>query len=594
MSSSLASSARISGGSKLAYPSPFFDIASTYLPRNMREMFHYCEYYYRIHPVIHQAITKMAEYPVTDLIVEDEDPNIIKIWEELFNDQLDYKSFLVNSRLDLNCFGNAYITPFFPFTKTLTCKKCKKSFSAESILSHWTYSAYRFRLHCPSCGDRSDADVEDKYYVNPSRLKLIRWNVHNIVANGSEFGSYHYFYKTPNVARNEWALGQKHKIAGTPQQFLDAAQKNKLIVLNNQNFYHMKRPSISGQDPTYGMPLMMPVLKDAFLFQIFKKSVEQILLEHAVPFRLLFPQAASASADVIATVPLAQWKRQVESAIQHWKRDNNSLGVLPYPIGKETIGGEAKVFLIGQEMQQQMEILITGMGIPREFIIGGLSWSGSNVSLKMLENTFINDRLAMRRLTKFLMRRISPYIGVRPPKDISFKKFKMADDLQRKMLSFQFNQANKLSDTTLLDECDYDSEKEDALMKKESKRRRDTVKEQMIANAEIQAEAQAVMQKHGIKTQADLQKYQLSLQKELESSGVPPGADLLGMANDIAGKVTQMDPAQAQQYMQQLNASQPQMGGVVQDMIKNMQNTGQGGSFMKPEPEQKPPRRLAQ
>ena len=603
LTSATGSLTRIGGGSnKLFYPSPFFDIASQFMPSSVRDMFCFCEYYYKTHWLFHQAITKMSEYPITDLIVEDDDTKLAKKWEEFFNDNLDYRTFLVGVLLDRYTYGIAYPAPFFPFVKTLICARCKEEYRADETMKDWEFSNYKFRLSCPKCKNRADALVEDRMPKNIEKLKLVRWSPHNVLIVGSEYGSYYYFYEVPKSMQNTWILGQKHRVVNTPQQFITGVKENKLIVVNQDNLFPMRRAAVSGMDTAYGVPLMMPLLKDAFLFQIFKRTNEMLMLECAVPWRTLFPQAASAGADPSIMVNLKDWKRQVEDTVMRWKLDPAYVGILGWPLGQEKIGGDAKIFLMGEEMRRHMELLLAGMGVPSELLFGGLSYSGSNVSLKILENQFINLRTDLKKLTMFLMRRISAYIGWRPAREVSFRPFKMADDLQRKMFYMQLNAANKLSDTTLLAECDMDSAKEDALMEQEHKRRQKSVKEQQLATAEIQAEIQAVLQKHGIKTQFDLQRYSQRLMQQ--EGGDPanagaPGGGVPNMALDqqvqeIAGKLMLMPEGQRAPYLQQLTGQYPQIGSMVGQLVQRMQASGQGSSMMKPMPEKLPPRRLAQ
>jgi hypothetical protein len=50
------------------YPSPFFDIAQTYMPPTVKELFRWCKYFFYKDPVIGAVVTKIAEYPVTDFV----------------------------------------------------------------------------------------------------------------------------------------------------------------------------------------------------------------------------------------------------------------------------------------------------------------------------------------------------------------------------------------------------------------------------------------------------------------------------------------------------------------------------------------------
>jgi len=301
------------------------------MPKTVRELFRWCEYYYLTHPILHQVISKLAEYPVTDLVIEDEDQDLRRWWEELFNDKLRYKAFLVEVGLDYFTYGNTYVTLFFPFIKYLECARCKKKFNAEAILDRWTFNNYTFNLNCPQCGHKGAAKVTDEYPVNIERMKVGRLNPHNVIIEGSEFGQYFYFYHVPTSVTKEWLIGKKYTVVSTPQVLIEARKKNKLVVWNKDNLYHLRRSTISGNVGPYGVPLLMPVLKDVFLLQLFKKTTEITLLERAVPLRVLFPQAASASGGPIELTQLNKWKTQLEDTLRRWRIDPGYIGILSWP-----------------------------------------------------------------------------------------------------------------------------------------------------------------------------------------------------------------------------------------------------------------------
>lgn len=78
---------RISGSQAtygLTYPSPFFDVAHTYLPDTLRRLFQWCRYYYLTNPIIAAVINKMAEYAVTDIIIHEEDDGLRERWESFW------------------------------------------------------------------------------------------------------------------------------------------------------------------------------------------------------------------------------------------------------------------------------------------------------------------------------------------------------------------------------------------------------------------------------------------------------------------------------------------------------------------------------
>ena len=547
------------------YPSPFFDVAHTYLPVTVKALFKWCRYYFLTNPLINATVFKLSEYPVTDIIIDHEVPEVKKRWTEYFQDHLRYRAFQIETGLDYHAYGNGCISLGFPFKKYLYCRQCDFRDEAAKIRANWIFTSFQFRMTCPKCRFVGDAMAQDFYYKNASGIKPIRWNPEDIEITYNDItGEYTYFYTIPAVVRNDIVIGRKDIVEGVPQVFIQAMREQKGVIFSKDNFFHMRRPTLATQDRGWGTPLLLPVLKDTFYLQVMKKAQEAILLEHIVPLRILFPQAGSGSSDPYTTINLVDWRDQIAAEIARWRYDNNYIPIMPLPLGNQTIGGDGRALLLTQEIQAWSEQIMTGMGVPREFLLGGMSYAGTNVSMRMMENMFLGYILRHKALAKFVMKQVAAYLGW-PEVNIRFKPFKMADDLQRKAYLFQLNQSNKVSDTTLLADSDLSQDEENEIMIRETDKRLAATKKQQLAMAEIQGEAQMIMMKFQAKAQEALMKAQTAPQAPGEPGGAEgqmqggaPGSETADQGTQVPGQLPGQlmaaDPAQ-------LAAQQPQQGG---------------------------------
>lgn len=532
------------------YPSPFFDVAHTYLPTTVKQMFRWCRYYFLTNPLINATVFKMAEYPITDILIDHENGNVKAKWTEYFQDHLRYRAFQTEVGLDYFTYGNAFVSIGYPFKKYLCCTKCGFQSPADKIRSNWQFTNHNFRLTCPKCGVTGDASVQDYYFRNASGIKLIRWNPEDIEITYNDItGEYTYFYTIPATVRNDIVIGKKDVLEGIPQVFLAALREQKGIVFSKDNLFHLRRPTLASHDRGWGIPLLLPVLKDVFYLQLMKKAQEAILLEHIVPLRILFPQAGSGTSDPYTTVNLVDWREHVAAEIARWRYDNNYIPIFPLPVGNQTVGGDGKALMLAGEIQQWSEQIITGMGVPREFLLGGMSYAGTNVSMRMLENAFLGYIMRHKALSRWVMREVASFLRW-PEATIRFKPFKMADDLQRKAFDLQLNQAGKLSDTTLLSGSDYDQEEENKIMKSETAARLEATKAQQLATAEIQGEQQLIMNKYQVKAQQAMAEAQQAPAAPGEaggpddaSAGTPGGQEAAAPSEQAPGG----PPPQAQQ-----------------------------------------------
>lgn len=625
------------------YPSPFFDVAHTYLPTTVKQLFRWCRYYFLTNPLINATVFKLSEYPITDLVIDHPNPAVQKMWTEYFQEHLNYRGFQIECGLDYHAYGNAAVSLGFPFKKSLTCQVCKFTERAEKIRNFWVYTNNEFRMTCPKCGLVATAVSKDIYMKNASGIKTIRWNPEDIEVKYNDItGEYTYFYTIPATVRNDIVIGKKDVVEGVPQVFLEAVKQNKGVIFSKDNFFHLRRATLANQDRGWGIPLLLPVLKDTYYLQIMKKAQEAILLEHIVPLRVLFPQAGSGTADPYTSINLVDWRDHVAAEIARWRYDQNYIPIMPLPLGNQTIGGDGRALMLTQEIQAWSEQIMVGMGVPREFLMGGMSYAGTNVSMRMLENAFIGYILRHKALVNFVMRSVAAFMDW-PEVKIRFKPFKMADDIQRKAYLFQLNQAAKVSDTTLLSDADLDQKQENELMEEESTMRVDVQKKQQLALAEIQGEAQLIMMKFQAKAQQTMATamgtgaapgeaggangavasgppdptQQLPagaspsslMQSQLnQSQRVPMNAqgqatgmniDLPSAAMAQANLLKTVSPAEQKMMLSNLRSYSPELADMVEQQLAQMTGGGAGGQpadagvDMTPLPEQRGPRRAA-
>jgi hypothetical protein len=523
------------------YPSPFFDIAHTYLPPSMKHMMRWCRYYYLVNPLINSVIHKMSEYPITELVIEEKSPELKNKWGDLLNHQLRYRPFQIECGLDYYTYGICVVTIHFPFTKYLVCKSCKHKHKATKTVYKWKEFNYVFQ--CDKCNHYGPAIVMDYYERDVRKIRLVRWNPENVYIDPKFPGSDPtYTFELPLQLKNDLIVGTKSLLDVIPDTFVEAFRRNKFVRFAQDNIFVLRRPTISQKDQGWGMPLIMPVMKDTFYLQILRKAQEMIAQEHIVPLRILFPQAGSSTTDPYTTISLESWKGRIEAELAKWKYDQNYIPILPLPVGNQTIGGDGKALGLYQEMEVWSRHIVAGMGVPEEFIFGGMQYSGSNVSMRMLENSFIGYRTDHEvMLNDFVIRRIAAFMDW-PSVRVHMKRFKMADDLQRSAFFFQLNQAQKISNQSLLEEVDFDPIDEEDRMTKELDRQVAFNRKTQLAMAGIQGEASVIQGKYA----AQVNEQQMKAQADAQAAMGPPGGDQIGGVGQD-GAIQGQDPNGGQQ-----------------------------------------------
>jgi hypothetical protein len=505
------------------YPHPFFDQGQAYLPTSFKNMFHWCRYYFLTNPAVNSAVSKMAEYPITPIVFKTENQSLRTKYEEITK-ILNLKSFRIEVGLDYYTYGNCYVSIIFPFRKFLVCRNCKHHHDVKDGATKYKWVSMNYQLECAKCGHNGFCDVKDQSIRSLRGIRLVRWDPERIDIKYDDFtGTSEYFYDIPQETSNEIRMGKKRYLEDMPDVFVKSVQRARRLVLSQDNLYHFRRPTLAQKSMGYGTPLVLPVLKDLHYLGILRRSQESIAQEHIVPMRIIFPSSNSPNADPYSMLNLMEWKNEVEKQISQWKIDPNRIPIMPLPLGVQQIGGEGRALILHQEYRVWMEHIIAGMGVPPEFVFGGVQYSGTNLTMFQLHNKFLSYIDDQRELVfDFILGRVASFMNY-PTIDGDFRPFKMADDLQRTMLYFQLVQGQKLADRTLLEDLGFDPALERRKMEEERGEMLELQRRMQIQQAHIQGDVMAVnaryqadSQKAQVLGQFEMQKLQSKLQEQMQ------------------------------------------------------------------------------
>jgi hypothetical protein len=486
------------------YPSPFFDIAQTYMPPTVKELFRWCQYFFYKDPMIGSVVTKVAEYPVTNFVYNAQQKHVRETWKELLEDTLNLKPFLIEIGLDYFCFGNAFISLNLPFIRWIRCPTCKSMHKLADPNFEFKFRNFEFGMSCKACGSTGVGEIVDVPVRDRTGINFVRWDPKNIDIHYNPItGRSKYRYKIPNKIRKAIQLGSREILIDIPAVFLEALKQKRDIALSDQNLFHFKRPTLAEQDMGWGKPLIIHSMGRMFYLYVLRRAQEAIALQRIMPLEFIFPQA-NAQQDPYQHVNLGSWQGTIQTEIRKWRIDPNYISVVAVPLGFERLGGDGRALLLGPEIEVTNKEITGGMGVPIEFVFGGLSWSGSSVSLRTLENHFLMYRRLLLRFVNWAKNRVRLYLGL-PDIDIGFTEFKMADDIQRKQIVIQLNAANKISDHTMLTELGFDYDDEQEMIEKEAEARNRIQAITMKAQTEAQGESSIIQAKYQARAQEAFQ-----------------------------------------------------------------------------------------
>lgn len=637
-----------------SYPNPFYDISSTYIPPTLKLLFQMCRYMYYSNGTISPIIYKLSEYPVTNIVYEkpkggEKVTDATKeLWKKLLEEHLHIKRTQIEINLDYHVYGNAFISLSFPFSRQLECPACKKKTAISKF--QWgkgslEWKRMTFLGKCPKCKrEEQTFKVVDIPVRNRSRVKIIRWcPMHIDIKYNPLTGHSTYIYHIMGQERKKIQVGDPETLETTPWVFIDAVKNNRDVQLEDSNLFHFKRPCISDEDMGWGMPLILPAIKDAYYSQIMKKGQEAVMQEHIVPMRVLYP-TETGTVSPFVSANLGTWRAKVEDELRKWRQDPNYVSIMPLPVGVENIGGDAKALLITPELQFNRQLVAESVGVPLEFLAGGLTYSGGSVSLRILENHFLTTFEFHNEFLRWMVTKLSRHLKL-PEIRCRQSKFKMADDMQAKQIILQLQQLGKVSPTTLLNELDLNFNEEQQQLKEDNQLTNMIMGMTGIQNAESQGQMGLIAAKYQALAQVEAQRIMMEAQQagvvppppeagapgggppgaggkpkggakqpssKPQPSGGPPQAEsdpagqqqanpmtIPEMVATYGDQLMAMPPEQAEALLRQMEAGQgamPELAKALRNHMAKAKKVAGGGDAtgavdMRPLPEQKPPRR---
>lgn len=563
------------------YPNAFFDYLSRLMPRKLKTLFRWLEYLYVNCGQVFSVIKKYSEYPITTITYENENKQVADRVKVIMEKKVKMKRVLIQTGIDFFIYGNSFISIFRPFTRYLICTKCKHKHNARNYPWEWMPQKMQFKIKCANtkCAHVGIADVKHEKLNDPSKIKIIRWDPKDIDINWNPVtGEKEFYYTIPASIKSRIRTKKPDKflINTLPWEFLQTIKDKKIFKFRDDEIYHMANPAPAGINQEWGYPGLLGCLKPYFYTAVLRKGNEAIALERLVPWRVLHPQPTTAANDPAQFVSLARWKSELQDAIRKWRKDPNMVKLSPIPVGITEIGGNARPLLTHQELQLTEENIITSMGVPKEFVHGGLSHAGGSVTLRMLENLLFTYTEQIEEQAQWITDKTCKFIGIQSKTTCKMTDFKLVDDIQQKQLLGQLYEKKEISATTFLKTLDLDLQQEQELMLQE-----------VLMKAKLQNEMDQ-----------KIRKYEDNLAKKVEqnASGNPLQYDpnqVLQFAYQEASVLAQMPQDQRKQRIQQIEAQDPVLSILAQKLLGQIQaqqrtqgamlldqsGEGQGGSF---------------
>jgi hypothetical protein len=217
MNNLAASTGKWAALTALAYPGNGFsggegvwdDKASEFVPTSINDAFKLCEFLYYSNSVYRKGSERVVDYFLTKLKLSGGEDISRKKFQEVLDDEVKVMTNLRRMGLNFMCYGNAPVSPHFPFKRTIRCVTCSTTTvigSLEGANKKLQLEMFQGKLFvqsmCKKCRSTARHRIVDQADLDPSKFRLINWDPKRIYLEGNEIsGDVRYWYKIPEGER---------------------------------------------------------------------------------------------------------------------------------------------------------------------------------------------------------------------------------------------------------------------------------------------------------------------------------------------------------------------------------------------------------
>ena len=533
------------------YANPHFDYLSEMLPKNIKDLFKWCEVVYNSMPTVANAIRKLVHYPITDFSFEDQPEQMREKTKKLL-DAVHMKSILMEFNTDFYIYGNVFRTVYMPFKRFIQCARCGEQTAIEK--SKFRVRKSNIEVKCKNCG-WTQARLHDEELRNPEKIVIVRWDPKNIeLVQNPITGTTEYFYQMPDTLTRRIREGDPTLFRDTPQIFIEGALKKKNIKFG-ANFYHAKSSSLAGYQSGWGISQLMSTLRIYMYIAVLRRSSEAIGMEHITPQRILFPQSSGTSDPAVGT-SLKRWKEEVNKALERWRFDPNYVMTAPYPTGMVNIGSQGRQLSPIEEIKDARVEMTMALDVPPALLTCDASIQASAIGLRILENQLTPHVREMERFMAWVIDAINACTDMNYSHP-TMVPFRLADDLMNKQMLMQLAANGTVSRTTILESLNLDPAREKKLLKG------DSVSDQ-IMQQEIQEE---------VNKQLNSLSNQVKSQAEEAETGMPSQYNqqkMIAQAQQLASQLLSIPYEQRKSQLAQLQNEDYVMWALVSKQLEQL------------------------
>ena len=462
-----------STGSNSLLPDPFVMYSSTAYPRSIESVLRLCEYMWLHAGQFKMAMQRVVRYFLTKVEIDGRISDKEKSkYTEFLNDQLGIMNVLGILADDFICYGNSFSSLYLPFNRILFCTKCSLSRAMDNVKEFkFDSSKKQFSVYCPACSEKTIHTHKDIRSMDESRIRVIRWNPHEIqLTHDFLSGSTAFIWTiTPDI-KTRIKEGNPFYVKRMPWEVIEAVGLGTYFEFTDGIVHHMKEDTIAGvRNRGWGIPRVLALFKDIYYVQLLKRYNEALAMDYIVPFRVLSPQKGT-SADPMMHYDMNSWSNSLQGMLAQHRKDPAGWHTVPFPINYQVLGGEGQALSPFQLIKQGTIDMMDAAGVPGELFQGTMAINSAPTALRLFQATWPQIPYALNRWLQWLVDKLSETFGWEKVK-ARLQPVAYADDLDRKGMLMQLAAGQQISQQTAFAGFGIDPMEETRRMLEETRRK---------------------------------------------------------------------------------------------------------------------------
>jgi hypothetical protein len=438
------------------------DMASLHMPDNNRSVLEHCQFIYSSNDTYRSAAERVISHFLTEVDILNRGKEVVgddekEKWKDYLNNQIGLIRIIQTLLRDRQCYGNSFCSIVRPFRRILICPGCYVNIPLKNVGENpkykFSFDNGNFCASCPSCGHTGGWDYRDDESKDEESLRIKRWDPLQIeILNDPISDDCRYIWKIPEEYKKRIRAGELFLLERCPRSVLEAIRKDQFYMFDKDAIFHMKEPTLAGiRNNGWGISRVLTSFRQIWYVQVLHRYNEAIALDYVIPFRLITPMpkggTTGTSTDPLLGANMGDFSSQVRRMLRQRRRDPATWHTLPFPVQYQALGGDATQLAPKDLLDQGIDTLLNGAGVPVEMYRGSMTMQAAPVGLRLFEAMWqhlvhdINDFL--RWLTNQISRIMSWELvsaKLRPPT--------LVDDINQHMAVLQLMMGNTVSQTT--------------------------------------------------------------------------------------------------------------------------------------------------